>query len=78
MEGSLSNDYLNHSNKRPIGASHGLLTQAFKPVKHHNHPLPTGWSRQLTIQVAAYICRTLTREEKCRGGCYLPSWAKSA
>jgi hypothetical protein len=42
MEGSLSEKSFHFSlNKQPIGASHGLPTQAFKPVKHHNHSLPT-------------------------------------
>jgi hypothetical protein len=66
MEGSLSEmSFHSFLNKRPIGASHGLPTQAFKPVKHHNFPLPTGKSRRRTTHDAAYICVSPSLDKRC-------------
>jgi hypothetical protein len=68
MEGSLSEKSFHFSlNKRPIGASHGLPTQAFKLVKHHNHSLPTEWSRRRTTHDAAYICVSPSMDRRSFG-----------
>jgi hypothetical protein len=68
MEGGLSEkNFHSFLNKRPIGASHGLPTQAFKLVKHHNFPLPTGKSRRSTTHCAAYIRVSPSLDERCFG-----------
>jgi hypothetical protein len=66
MEGSLSEkDFHLSLNKRPIGASHGLPTLAFKLVKHHNPPLPTGRSRRRNTHAAASICVNPSLGRRC-------------
>jgi len=66
MEGGLSEGIFQFLlNKRPIGASHGLPTQAFKPVKHHSPPLPTGGPRSDTTHPTAYICVTPSLGRRC-------------
>jgi len=66
MEGSLSEKSFQISlNKRPIGASHGLPTQAFKPVKHHSLLLPTRRPRGSTIHCPAFICVNPSLGRKC-------------
>jgi hypothetical protein len=56
QEGTPSTKRLTSFNNVPIGASHGLLTREFNPLKHHRLGLPTPSPRRRTTHDAAFIC----------------------